>query len=171
MEPLQIIKDVDIFEDAIAEPKFYTRRPTASGIVFDEEGNIALLSDPLYSFFPSEKVKKKETAEESFIRVCEKMLGCNVAVVNYLGEFDEYRAIPAKKFEIHFFVAYVVGEKGVVHQKIKERDSSVLTWETKEDIQAILEDQQETMISNVYAPHFDMRTHLAAFKKFLEMNH
>ena len=52
MDYFLITKDVDFFENPVAEPVEYRVRPTAKGIVIDDEGNIALLSNGEHSLFP-----------------------------------------------------------------------------------------------------------------------
>lgn len=44
----------------------------------------------------------------------------------------------------------------------------VIEWLSKEKVLSILETQEVTLAKDVYMPYFACRTHLAAFKKFLE---
>ena len=90
-------------------------------------------------------------------------------VVTYLGQFDQHRAKTAKKYEIHFFVACILGGKGVPTTQSKGEQECILAWETKETIENMLEGQLENIPEKEYAAQFNCRTHLAAFQKFLQM--
>lgn len=170
MEVISTIKDNDIFENPSPEPKFYVKRPTVKGIVFDDDGNIALLSVKGHSLFPGGGVEGKESLEEAFLRECEEEIGCRVLIIQYLGQYDQYRALSAKKYEIHFFVAGVLGEKGTPITTSKSEQELVLSWESKDTVQKILEQQADTLPFEEYASQFNVRTHLEAFKKYLEIN-
>jgi 8-oxo-dGTP pyrophosphatase MutT (NUDIX family) len=170
MEPLLILKDVNIFENPSVEPKFYKLRPTAKAIVIDDNGEIAMLSARGHSLFPGGGVKKRETEEEALIRECKEEIGCDVVVAEYLGRFDQYRAHTAKKYEVHFFVAYVIGEKGEPTTTIEKELNFVLSWEAKENVEEILEEQIENIPLDEYSAQFNARTHLAAFRKYLELH-
>ncbi len=170
MEVISTIKDSDIFENPSPAPKFYVKRPTVKGIVFDEEGNIALLSVRGHSLFPGGGVEGNESLEEALIRECQEELGCKILIIQYIGQYDQYRDLSAKKYEIHFFVAGVVGGKGTPTTTDASEQECVLTWESKDTVQAILEQQIETLPFEEYASQFNVRTHLEAFKKYLEIH-
>lgn len=168
MDAISTIKDIDIFENPSPSPKFYVKRPTVKGIVFDEEGNIALLSVRGHSLFPGGGVEGKESLEEAFIRECQEEIGCKILIIQYLGQYDQYRNLSAKKYEIHFFVAGTLGEKGVPTTTNKSEQDCILTWESQERVREILENQLETIPVGEYASQFNARTHLVALKQFLE---
>ncbi len=169
MEPISLIKDADIFENPHTEPKFYKIRPTVKGIVLDENRLIALLSTRGHSLFPGGGVEAGETHEEALVRECKEEIGCDIEILSYLGECDQYRASIAKKYEVHFFVARVVGEKRIpLTEEIDELDS-IPIWETAENVENILEEQIAVIPDDEYAVHFNCRTHLVAWKRYLEL--
>lgn len=169
MEPLSIIKDSDIFENPIAEPKFYTIRPTVKAIVLDEEGAIAMLSIDGHSLFPGGGVEGDETKEEALIRECKEEIGCEVIPIGYIGDFIQYRSQTAKKYEITFFIAHLIGEKGSPTTQDDRERECVISWETREDVENILQGQLSNIKDDDYSVHFNARTHLLAFERFLEM--
>lgn len=105
-----IIKDADIFENPGEEPKEYTVRPTAKGIVLDNDGKIALLSNGEHSLFPGGGVDKGETYEQAFIRECKEEIGCDIEVLHAIGNAMHMRGKSMMKYEVHFFVGRVVGK-------------------------------------------------------------
>ena len=169
MEPLSIIRDRDIFENPITEPKFYTIRQTVKGIVLDGDGNIALLSTHGHSLFPGGGVEDEETKEMAFIRECKEELGCDVIIIGYIGEFFQYRSQTAKKYEISFFVAHVIGDKGIPTTKNQEELDCVISWETLEETIGILQNQIVNASLGDYSVQFNAHTHLLALQYFLEM--
>jgi ADP-ribose pyrophosphatase YjhB (NUDIX family) len=170
MDPISTLKDIDIFENPSPSPKFYVKRPTVKGMVFDEEGNIALLSVRGHSLFPGGGVEGKESLEEALSRECEEEIGCKVLIIQYLGQYDQYRDLSAKKYEIHFFMAGIIGEKGTPTTTNTSEQECVLTWESKDRVLEILEEQIDSISFNEYALQFNARTHLEAFKRFMEMH-
>lgn len=169
MEPLSSISDKDIFENPIKEPKFYRLRATVKGIVFDQEGNVALLTVRDHSLFPGGGVKRKETLENALIRECMEEIGCKVVATLYLGDFVQYRFQTARKYVISFFIAHVIGEKGApTTTDASEREAHV-TWKTPEEVKELLESQIAILPKEDYAFHFNARTHLQAFEYFLDL--
>jgi ADP-ribose pyrophosphatase YjhB (NUDIX family) len=170
MEPQETIRDRDIFENYSAEPKFYKSRPTVKGIVMDDEGMIALLSVRDHFLFPGGGVEQGESLDQALMRECKEEIGCDIMIIDYIGVFDQYRAQTAKKYEIHFFIACTIGEKGNPTTSNITELEAVTLWETKESVLALLEGQMdEDLPVEEYALHFNSRTHLKAFRLFLEM--
>jgi 8-oxo-dGTP pyrophosphatase MutT (NUDIX family) len=167
MEPLSVIRDEDIFDDVGKEPKFYTSRKTAKGIIFDDEGNIALLSVRGHVLFPGGGVKKRETLEQALIRECKEEIGCNIVPAFYIGRFDQYRAKTAKRYEVHFFAAFVLGEKGSPTTAQKDELDCTIIWEDKEKVTILLEEQFENKEDDDYSLQFNVRTHKEAYDAFL----
>jgi ADP-ribose pyrophosphatase YjhB (NUDIX family) len=171
MEPFAIIKDADIFEDPATEPKFYERRITVKGVVFDEDGDIAVLTTRGHSLLPGGGVEGDEGLEDAFVRECREEIGCDVTLLEYLGVGFQYRAQTAKKYEVHFFVAQVTGEKGSPSTEDRDEQSLVLSWETIGTVQDVLESQIESIPQEEYATHFNARLQLEAFRKFMEIRY
>lgn len=168
LEPLFVLKDTDIFENSIQEPKFYFSRPTVKGIIIDDQGDIALLHARGHYLFPGGGVEKGETLGGAFIRECKEEIGCDVFVIDYLGRYDEYRAVPAKRYEIIFFIARVMGEKGIPTTKDTGEQTVELVWEKKERVLELLTSQLAILDEEEYPLQFNARTHLIAFQHFLE---
>lgn len=168
MDYFSIIKDADVFENPGEEPKNYKVRPTAKGIVLDSDGHIALLSNGEHSLFPGGGVDDGETFEEAFIRECKEEIGCDVAIISHIGNACHFRAKNMTKYDVHFFVGKVVGEKGTPTTREAGELACTINWLTKEEVLTTLEEQMHTMRDDDYPAHFNCPTHLAMFKKYLE---
>lgn len=162
------IKDEDVFESPVVEPEEYKVRPTAKGVVLDDEGKIALLSNGEHSLFPGEGVDEGETFEEAFMRECKEEIGCNVEVLYPLGNAMHLRAKNMTKYDIHFFVGQVIGEKGKPTTTQAGELACSISWLDEKDVQKILEEQMFTIREDDYPAHFNCPTHLAVFQKYLE---
>lgn len=168
MSDHSFIKDSDIFAEPHKEPSFYKVRPTVKGIVFDEDGKIALLSTRSHYLFPGGGVDDNESLEEACIRECKEEIGCDIEIDSYIGQFDQYRAVTAKNYEIHFFAAHVVGEKGDPTTDDEEELTAKTVWEFPENILNLLEEQLDTIPPEEYAAQFNARTHIRAFEKYID---
>jgi len=170
MEYFSAIKDADIFENPVPEPKEYIDRPTVKGVVIDKEGDIALLHARGHALFPGGGIEQEETEEEAFKRECMEEIGCDVEIDAVIGKALQFRAEDAKKYEVYFFVARVIGEKGKPTTLNQGELDLTLTWDSKEEVKTLLENQPNTVPKDDYPLQFNCRTHLAAFKKYLEMS-
>ncbi len=177
MDYFLIIKDADVFENPAVEPEEYTVRPTAKGIVFDSEGRVALLSNGEHSLFPGGGVDavgpegiegKGETFPEAFVRECKEEIGCDVEVLYPLANACHFRAKNRTKYDVHFFVGRVIGEKGTPTTKDRGELACTIEWLTEEETLNVLEKQMSTIREDDYPAHFNCPTHLAVFKKYLE---
>lgn len=171
MEPFAVIKDIDIFENPVTEPKFYERRLTVKGIVIDDDGDVAVLTARGHSLLPGGGVEGDETMEEAFVRECKEETGCDVVLLEYVGVGFQYRAQTAKKYEVHFFIARVTGEKGFPETNDADELASQLSWETIGTVQDVLEAQIESIPQDEYATHFNARLQLEAFRVFMEIRY
>ena len=167
MEVFSTLRDSDIFEVPYAEPKEYKIRPTAKGIVIDGEGNIALLEARSHFLFPGGGVEEGESNEEAFTRECMEEIGCRIKITHGLGTAIQYRAASAKKYEIYFYVAMVVGEKGAPTTTSKGELACLLSWQSEEEVKKILEYQWKRIPKDDYPSQFNTRSHCAAFEKYL----
>lgn len=170
MEAVATLRDADIFETPIAEPKEYIIRPTSKGIVIDSDGKIALLSTRGHGLFPGGGIEEGETPEVAFVRECKEEIGCDIEILKYLGQFDQFRARDRKKYEVYFYVAKVMGDKGAPTTTSPGELKCILTWEIEANLLSILESQISHIPLDEYLSQFNCRTHLLAFKKFLKIN-
>ena len=169
MEPISTVSDHDFFEDPIKEPKFYRLRATAKGIIFDQEGKVALLTVRDHSLFPGGGVKKKEAIEHALVRECKEEIGCDVVVTLYIGDFVQYRFQTARKYVISFFIAHVIGEKGLPTMTDSTEREANVEWKALEEVEEVLESQMARISKEEYALHFNAKTHLEAFRYFLSL--
>ncbi len=170
MEHFSILKDKDIFDNPLPEPKEYSDRPTVKGLVFDSENNIALLCHPVenYGLFPGGGIEEGETKEQAFLRECKEEIGCDVEIVQELGSALQFRARDKRKYIIYFFVAKVLGGKGAPTTTQADELGVVVRWMTKEGLEKQLKEQAAFVSKDWYNRQFNSRTHFKAFKKFLE---
>lgn len=169
MEQFLVLRDSDIFDNPLPEPEEYIVRPTVKGVVIDEEGNIGLLSIREQVGFPGGGVELGETFEEAFIRECDEEIGCLVEIVSTIGKAKQYRAKDGKEYDLIYFVAKVVGEKGSPSTSQDDELGVQVVWFSEEKTKEILEKQIDEIEEFEYARQFNFRTHLAAFKKYLEV--
>lgn len=169
MEYFSVLKDSDIFENQTIEPDVYEPRLTVKGIVLDVDNKIAILSNGEHSLFPGGGVEEGETLEAGFTRECKEEIGCDVEIISKIGEALQFRAKNKKKYDIHFFVAKVIGEKGRPTTTQEGELSCILSWSNNEEILKILENQISQIREDDYPAHFNCRTQLAAFKTFLKL--
>ena len=166
MNYFHTIKDSDIFDNPAPLPSEYIKRPTAKGIVLDGEGKIALLIAEGHGLFPGGGIEDGELSEEAFIRECKEEIGCTIVIDTMLGMTEQWRARDKKVYEIYFFVAHVIGEKGVPTTKDEGELACELTWLHKDEVLSLLEGQVKKSMQHSYAAQFNMRSHLAVFEKY-----
>ena len=171
MEPFAVIRDADIFESPATEPKFYERRLTVKGVIIDDNGDIAVLTARGHTLLPGGGVEGDESLEDAFLRECKEEIGCDVMLLEYIGVGFQYRAQTAKKYEVHFFVARVTGEKGFPETDDGDELAGQLSWETIGVVQDILETQIESIPQEEYATHFNARLQREAFRIFMEIRY
>ena len=168
MEYFSIIKDSDIFEDPTAEPKEYITRLTVKGLVFDSDNKIALLCNPIgYGLLPGGGVEKEENLESAFMRECREELGCQIEITSKIGVAIQLRDRQGQKYEIHFYVSKILGEKGTPTTQQEDELQATIKWLTLEELHQQLEYQVSTIKKDYYQTQFNSRTHLAALKLYL----
>jgi len=99
---------------SVAEADGYKRREAARAVVFDAEGNIALLSVTKagYHKLPGGGVEAGEGVIDALMRECREEIGCNIEITETLGEIVEYRKMFKVKQTSFCYLAKVVGVKG-----------------------------------------------------------
>lgn len=169
MEYFYSIKDSDIFENPLPEPENYIDRPTVKGLVFNNENKIAFLWHPTenYGLLPGGGVEVGETEEDAFIRECKEEIGCDVEIISKIGTAAQYRAKDGRKFNIHFFVARVIGEIGKPTTTQEDELAVITRWMTEEQVGVQLRRQIAFKAKDWYQRQFNSRTHFAALEKYL----
>ncbi|MDP3645758.1 MAG: NUDIX domain-containing protein [bacterium] len=113
MKVLRTIRDKDLDENT-ADPEKYKERSAARAVVFDADGNVALLhaTKKHYHKLAGGGVESGEDIAAALKRELLEEIGCSVENVRDLGIIEEYR----NKIQLHqlsyCYLADVVGEKG-----------------------------------------------------------
>lgn len=116
MEILRTIVDADIGSD-VGRPATLEERRASRAIVFDADGNVALLhaTRKHYHKLPGGGIEAGEGIHEALRRETLEEIGCHITNIRDLGIIEEYR----NKLSLHqisyCFIADVLGEKGEPH--------------------------------------------------------
>ena len=111
MHQLGLINLEDVSQEEIAG--FWVRE-AARAIVFDGDGNVALLHATKNNYYklPGGGIEEGEDNEAALKRECLEEIGCKVEIIGEVGMTIEYR----KKYKLnqisYCYIAKVVGEKG-----------------------------------------------------------
>ena len=143
MKNLKIIKDSDFGLDHAA-PATYKEREASRAIVFDMDGNVALLHATKKHFhkLPGGGIEKGEDINVALKRELLEEIGCSADILRELGSIEEYR----NKFGLHqisyCFIADLAGEKGIPNLEEDEiADGFEPVWMNLEDAIKTLESE------------------------------
>ncbi|NUM25269.1 MAG: NUDIX domain-containing protein [Candidatus Buchananbacteria bacterium] len=119
--------------DQVSEKVFanYQTRRAVRAIVFDEQGNLALLDVTKlhYHKLPGGGVEKDETDLEALARECREEIGCDIKVISDVGRIVEIRKKFKLKQESICYLAKVDGPKRQPAFTAKERrDGFAVLW-------------------------------------------
>jgi 8-oxo-dGTP diphosphatase len=167
MEYFSVLTDSDIFDNPLPQPKEHTLRLTVKGLVFNSDNKIALLSGNGYGLLPGGGVEDGESLEEAFIRECKEEIGYNIEIISNIGIAVQVRARSGKRYEIHFFIAKVIGGDGVPTTTQEDELMATLVWYTERDLLNKMQQQIKTISKDYYGSQFNSRTHLIALERFL----
>ncbi|MEK7644963.1 MAG: NUDIX domain-containing protein [Patescibacteria group bacterium] len=97
------------------EVKTYRVRKAARAVVFDKDGNVALLHARKYDYYklPGGGLDDDTDKIVALKRECREEIGCDVEVLAELGQTEEWRKFCTLHQISYCYVAKVVGEKGV----------------------------------------------------------
>ncbi len=111
------IQPADYFPNSNNSLEHIVVRNTAKGIVYDNQGKIALVGLK-YPSLPGGGVEDGETFEQAFLRECKEEIGCAVEIVGTVGTINQYRTDEcidhhniSQMYHVVCFTAKVVGEK------------------------------------------------------------
>ncbi len=155
MNLLKTIRESDVFPENLAAPKVekYKERFAARAVVFDQDGNVALLYVSKHNYYklPGGGIEKEENIVEALKRECLEEIGCNVEVKNEIGEILEYRDQHSLKQVSYCYVANVVGPKGEPHFEQGEIDEGFqIVWVSLDKAVELMRQSR----SNIYNGNF-----------------
>jgi ADP-ribose pyrophosphatase YjhB (NUDIX family) len=96
---LLVLRDKDIFPDAQDTAGIVWKdRPTGKVVLFNKEGQIALIGNKVNGFFllPGGGIEPNESVEDGIKRECLEETGCGIEFQNALGVTEDYRARDGK---------------------------------------------------------------------------
>lgn len=129
------------------EVHLYPLREAARAIVFDTEGNVAMLyaSKENYYKLPGGGIEEGEDKLTALKRECLEEIGCDVEVLGELGIIEEYRKFYNLKQISYCYAAQLKGEKGIPEftpEEIEEGFSNL--WIPYEEALALLSKNEAT---------------------------
>lgn len=146
MNSLRTLRDADVFPHRKIPLEIQWKdRPSARVVVFNDEGEIALLGNNAneYLELPGGGVEGEETPAQCAIRECLEETGCEIEIVGELGCIDDYRSREGRHC-IHFgFIGKVLSHTGVRSLTAAEAfyDKTV-HWVTVADALATMKKQE-----------------------------
>lgn len=120
------------------EAKQLRHRRAVRGIVYDKDGNVAMIHAKNDGYFtlPGGGVDPEETFEQGIIRECKEEIGCVVEIIRYIGTTVEYRKDDGFLSESSGYLLNVVGPKGsprFIGDESDAEKNSVVEWITIDD--------------------------------------
>ena len=114
MKILKTITDLDLGLKPMRSTVTRERRASRA-VVFDKDGNVALLDATLknYHKLPGGGIEENEDFTQALKRECKEEIGCDVEVSNEIGIVEEYGSQTGFHQLSYCFMAKVVGEKGL----------------------------------------------------------
>jgi len=111
MKTIKILNPENASEEEVAR---FRVREAARAVVYDKEGRIGILfvSKENYHKLPGGGIKTGESIVQALKRECLEEIGCNIEVIDEIGQTIEYRKMFGLKQISHVYLANLVGEKG-----------------------------------------------------------
>ncbi len=123
-------------------------RVGARGIVFNEEGKIAVLYKAVKGEYKliGGGIQDQESPSEAFLREVEEESGCVVTIDSYLGTIEEHKSLDNFQQISHVFVAHVTKNTEHTHYTFEEQeDGSQLLWLSIEEAMAYMRQCEATL--------------------------
>lgn len=150
MIPLAIFREKDVFPDKITqnEEVVFEDRPTGKAVVFDNDGNVALVGNTVnsYRLLPGGGIDGSESPEQGIVRECLEEIGCVVELVQNLGIVEDYRTRDKKHCINYCYTAKLVGEKGTLALTEEEAKNGMhVVWVPIGEAVTILQEEIEQL--------------------------
>ena len=145
-----IFKEKDVFPDKTDSDTevIFEDRPTGKAVVFDSEGNVALVGNEVNDFYllPGGGIDPKEPITDGIIRECLEEIGCNVKLIEDLGTIEDFRTRDKKHCINYCYSAEVIGEKGELQLTEEEAKNGMhVKWVSMDEAILILEKEVEQL--------------------------
>lgn len=147
---LKILKDSDVFpSNKIEQPKEYTERQTVKAIVFNEKGEIALVTNPVHNMYllPGGGAESNNL-ESEMVRECREEINQEVEITGIVGKIKEFRDKDAKEYITTCFTAKAIRQvEDDARTEDEIKNGLNVVWVDKEKVMNIFE-MQYKKVSN-----------------------
>ena len=141
MKHIKTVYEKEIFPQKETVDVDYAERLTAKAIVFDSEGMMAMIGTNAnkYLLLPGGGVEEGEDYETGLHREMKEEIGCEIVIINIVGEIDDYRPRDKKHCITRCHHTNIKGEKGEPECIQEEIDNGhFVTWMSIESAHASL---------------------------------
>ena len=146
MIEIKTLKDIDVFTNPEHEvPETFEERQTVKIIIKNEEGKIALITNPVHNFFllPGGGAESEDLVKEAEREAVEETNWFTTNITE-VGKLEEFRNRGAKHYITTCFTADATTENDVDLRTEEEKENGLVTkWFTYEEAIEIMEEQVE----------------------------
>lgn len=142
---MKIIKILNPENASEEEASKFRVREAARAVVYDKEGRIGILfvAKENYHKLPGGGVKAGESIDQALRRECLEEIGCNIEVIDEIGQTIEYRKMFGLKQISYAYLANLVGEKGSPSYTEKELANGFqIKWLSLEEAVKLLDSDE-----------------------------
>lgn len=139
MKTIKILNPENASNNEVAK---FRVREAVRAVVYDQDDNVAVLnvSKQNYHKLPGGGVEAGEDIATALKRECQEELGCDIEIVDEVGQILEYRKIFQLKQISPCYIARVVGSKGKPSFTVEEiEDGFQIKWLPLEQAIALLD--------------------------------
>ncbi len=151
---MKLIKIVNLENTSEKEASGLLVREAVRAIVFDSQKLVALFYSTKNNYYklPGGGIEDMEDHETALKRECMEEIGCQVEILEELGEIVEYRKKFNQKQISYCYVAKVVGEKGIpmLTQDEREEGFETVWFPLPEAVQKIKNNTEDTVYEVPY---------------------